>query len=561
MLILNRKELEKYDKPYRLWQGISSIEVSDNGRIFITYFSGSTKEDYGNYTVLEQSDDGGNTFSIIAVVDNGKRSRAFDPSLWIDPLNRLWWNSSCIEKDDFYVGSVIVENIDGVLKFNKPRHTVYEIMLNKPTVYSKDGSWLFPATVWDIKYKIGIITQSSRTDRTAGLFVSKDNGETFERRCGIEVPQRAFDEHMFVEQKDHSIAMYSRTHYGISKCVSYDGGYTFSKPCDSGFGGPDSRFHIRTLKSGRLLLINHYNFKNRDHLYAMLSEDDGKTWPYKLLLDERDDISYPDAKEAKDGYIYICYDHERGFFKSKFEDCIKCAREILLAKITEEEIINGSISNENSFLKKVINKLGEYKGNEKGLFSEFEDKEIIEDIVYNFPQEEGIHRLFRNYNSCLVTLSDKDRKELDATCEQYVNPKNKDDIALLMYLANKIFRFLTNTSWKPETEDENFYITERVRKFVDSELDCPELRLEYIANKLNISKFYLSHIFKDVIKTPVAKYVLKRRIACVKDLIVNSDFSFFEIGQKVGIYDYKYLSKWFKKNCGMTMRQYKKQNK
>ncbi len=44
----------------------------------------------------------------------------------------------------------------------------------------------------------------------------------------------------------------------------------------------------------------------------MLSEDDGATWKYSLMIDERDDVSYPDAKEADDGYIYITYDRERG---------------------------------------------------------------------------------------------------------------------------------------------------------------------------------------------------------------------------------------------------------
>ena len=38
----------------------------------------------------------------------------------------------------------------------------------------------------------------------------------------------------------------------------------------------------------------------------MLSEDEGKTWKYKLRLDGRNLVSYPDSKEADDGYIYKC---------------------------------------------------------------------------------------------------------------------------------------------------------------------------------------------------------------------------------------------------------------
>ena len=61
-------------------------------------------------------------------------------------------------------------------------------------------------------------------------------------------------------------------------------------------------------------MINHYQFdqridledimsqgnvkswKGRSHLTALLSEDDGQTWPYYLLLDERNEVSYPDAQ-------------------------------------------------------------------------------------------------------------------------------------------------------------------------------------------------------------------------------------------------------------------------
>ena len=93
---------------------------------------------------------------------------------------------------------------------------------------------------------------------------------------------------------------------------------------------------------------------------AMLSEDEGKTWKYKLLLDERVYVSYPDAKEADDGYIYITYDRERGANKKSLDEAYSYAREILYAKITEEDIINGKLTDENSKLRCVISKLGRY---------------------------------------------------------------------------------------------------------------------------------------------------------------------------------------------------------
>ena len=95
----------------------------------------------------------------------------------------------------------------------------------------------------------------------------------------------------------------------------------------------------------------------------MLSEDEGKTWSYKLLLDERGGVSYPDVKEADDGYIYITYDRERGAFLKTVDEAYSKAREILFAKITEEDIVNGKIVSEGSRLKCIISKLGKYLPN------------------------------------------------------------------------------------------------------------------------------------------------------------------------------------------------------
>ena len=146
---------------------------------------------------------------------------------------------------------------------------------------------------------------------------------------------------MIVERKDGSLRMYVRTDYGIGAADSFDGGKTFVNGRDSGLGGPDSRFFIGRLKSGRLLLVNHADYTRRDHLTALLSEDDGETWPYRLLLDERPKVSYPDAMEGPDGQIYVVYDRDRGYYKNSVEEMRASEREILMAKFREEDVIAG----------------------------------------------------------------------------------------------------------------------------------------------------------------------------------------------------------------------------
>ena len=115
-------------------------------------------------------------------------------------------------------------------------------------------------------------------------------------------------------------------------------------------------------------MVNHYDFKGRNNLTAMLSEDDGATWPYRLLLDGRNGVSYPDMGVSPDGSLYIIYDRERGGYKKQFADARAEAREILLSKITEEDIIAGQLVTDGSFLRKIVSKLGDYDGDADALY-------------------------------------------------------------------------------------------------------------------------------------------------------------------------------------------------
>lgn len=71
------------------------------------------------------------------------------------------------------------------------------------------------------------------------------------------------------------------------------------------------------------------------------------------MIDERQDVSYPDAVEDSDGHICIIYDRERG----SFGDPKAQAKEILLAKITENDILSGKGTSNGCYLKRIVSKL------------------------------------------------------------------------------------------------------------------------------------------------------------------------------------------------------------
>ena len=362
MLITNKEILKKYSSEHRVWQGVASIAHTRGGKTFVAFYSGNITETFGNYVVLVEAGNDLKFGEPIAVIEKPGKFRCFDSVLWIDPLGRLWITWSCMPGEQLW--GAICNNPDEELVFGEEFYIGRGVMMNKPTVLTS-GEWLFPIAFWTLDKATSLRAGGIKEDDVPASYVyrSCDNGKTFEKIGGSMLENRDYDEHKIVENLDGTLSMYVRAKYGIGVCTSNDRGVTWSKGEDSGLGGPNSRFFISRLRSGRILLINHVNFTGRTNLTLMLSEDDGKTYPYSLTLDERH-CSYPDAQEADDGFIYVVYDRERGGECKSLEEVYKYAREITLAKITENDIISGKLVNKYSRMKLVVSKLGELSPND-----------------------------------------------------------------------------------------------------------------------------------------------------------------------------------------------------
>ena len=332
----------------RIWQGIPSIERTSKGRLWAAFYGGGTREGKGNYVVLVKSDDNGKEWSepYLAIKHKDPDVRSFDPCLWTDPKGRLWlFFSQSAKLYDGRAGvwaAVCESPDDSDAAFSSPRRIANGIMVNKPTALST-GEWLLPCALWICdkpEEEHGL-----ESEMHSNVYVSADDGESFSLRGSAEVPNRHYDEHMIVELANGRLWMLVRTHYGIGQSFSTDKGRTWTPGEKTKLGGPSSRFFIRRLQSGNILLVNHYDFINRDNLTAMISEDEGRTWKGRLLIDGRDDVSYPDGVEDDDGNIYVVYDHKRG-----------SEREILMTIFTEEDILAGKYVSDNSRRRILVNK-------------------------------------------------------------------------------------------------------------------------------------------------------------------------------------------------------------
>lgn len=335
-----------YLASYRQWQGCPSICRTPGGTLYGGWYSGGSREpSYWNYNILARSDDGGINWRepllVIATVP-ATRKQLLDIQLWLDPRQRLWcfWvqrDYACKGiADAAHVSTWAIRCDDpdaDELRWSAPFQAFPGFLRCQPTALS-DGRWLACAYDWTC-------------DRYC-YSESSDQGHSWQRRQGGKKLDAFFDETQVLERRDGSLLMFARScKVGrIAQSCSFDAGASWSDGAPTDIPNPSSRFFLTRLQSGRVLLINNLDDKRRVAMSAMLSEDDGHSWPQQLMLENSTESSYPDAVQAPDGSIHIIYD--RGGRTAR--------KEIVNCRINEDDIIAGKIVTLDSFIGNIVSK-------------------------------------------------------------------------------------------------------------------------------------------------------------------------------------------------------------
>ena len=123
---------------------------------------------------------------------------------------------------------------------------------------------------------------------TAWCFLSDDNGKTWQRSSGIELPKRGAMEPSVAELADGTLLMSLRTQLGgpyLSR--SNDGGKTWSRAVFSGLEGGESCTCLRRIPGTNDIVLfwnnskynkTHHHYGERTPLSAAISSDGGKKW-------------------------------------------------------------------------------------------------------------------------------------------------------------------------------------------------------------------------------------------------------------------------------------------
>jgi AraC-like DNA-binding protein len=175
--------------------------------------------------------------------------------------------------------------------------------------------------------------------------------------------------------------------------------------------------------------------------------------------------------------------------------------------------------------------------------------------------------ILSNYNQLPgdIIKNELDRKHianLVSMILQETRNYGKESISLITSLMTSILELLIRNIKKGEffelpKENSDDRIT-KMLTYINENINNSELlKVENLAEVFMMSSTYVSEFFKKQVKISLRDYIIKAKLKLVEIRLLNSNYTFTEIADDLGFTDVSHLSKTFKKNVGVSLREFK----
>ncbi|MBW7454084.1 helix-turn-helix domain-containing protein [Paenibacillus sepulcri] len=124
------------------------------------------------------------------------------------------------------------------------------------------------------------------------------------------------------------------------------------------------------------------------------------------------------------------------------------------------------------------------------------------------------------------------------------------------WLEQELLGIIDDMSSKKGASRRDEVVTEIV-EYVKNHLHDPMLTIEEISGHLSLSTRHVRQLFKEVFDKTLSDYILQERIVKVKELLVSTDWTVTDIGERSGFQTKSHFFTVFKKATGMTPSQYR----
>ncbi len=152
---------------------------------------------------------------------------------------------------------------------------------------------------------------------------------------------------------------------------------------------------------------------------------------------------------------------------------------------------------------------------------------------------------FNSIQSLIFQLIDEIKNERFGKTAQISLQINQ----LILFLNRSIYN---HNNPKLQKSEQELYMA--ICDYINLHLDS-DLSLDLLEHEFYISKFHISHAFKDNIGISLHQYITKKRLQSCKDAIVSGQ-AIISVYESFGFHDYSSFYRAFKKEFGMSPKEY-----
>ena len=201
---------------------------------------------------------------------------------------------------------------------------------------------------------------------------------------------------------------------------------------------------------------------------------------------------------------------------------------------------------EGAYLKNVVNKLGAFADLDPFMESDADIEAFARELLGS-TEEEIIGKVLAHYPVSCINIEAMDHKKLDSLIVRF---REKPELEQLL----QIICHLRST---PKGKTTQIPVIERIKAYVEENL-LQDVSVTAVAEQMNMSVYYLSHLFKSVTGTSVIEYRNELRLTKAKLLLIGTDMPINQIAQQTGFTNVSYFTEVFTGSEKIPPTEYRK---